>query len=176
MPTQIKIDKVSALKEHFDRAANIFVADYAGLNVERMTKLRKDLRENGIKLLIAKNSLMSIAAREAGYEELADQLKGPMAIAFSENEPSVPAKILYDAFKEYKEINKPEVKSFYIDRKAFEAAAVEQIAKLPSREQLLSMLVSAVESPLTNFVGTIDGILRELVGTVDAVARQKGEG
>ena len=175
MPTQVKIDKVAALKEQFDRATNIFITDYAGLNVEQMTKLRKDLRDNGIKYLIAKNTLMRIAAREAGYEELADMLSGPVAIAFSENEPNVPAKILFDAFKEYKEINKPEVKTFFIDKKLFEAAAVEQIAKLPGREQLLSMLVSAVEGPLTNLVGTLDSILRELVGTVDAVAKQKGD-
>lgn len=175
MPTQAKIDKVTDLKERFEKASNIFVTDYAGLNVEQMTRLRKELRDNGVNYFIAKNTLMRIAAREAGYENLVKYLKGPTAIAFSRTEPNIPAKVLFDAFKEFSEVGKPEVKTFYIDKKVFEASAVERIAKLPGREQLLSQLVTAIESPLTGLVGTLDSILRELVNTVDAVARKKGE-
>ncbi len=176
MPTQTKIDKVAGLKERFSRADNIFVTDYVGLNVEQITRLRKDLRENGIKYIVAKNTLMQIAAREAGYDDVVQHLSGPTAIAFSNADPNVPAKIFYDAGKEFSEIGKPAVKVFYIDRQSFPAADVERIANLPSRAGLLSRLVAAVESPMVGLVGTLEGILRELIGTVEALAKNRGEG
>lgn len=176
MPTQVKIDKVADLKQRFQQASNIFVTDYAGLDVARMTKLRKQLRDKGIKYLIAKNTLMRIAARETGYDGLVQYLEGPIAVAFSDTEPNVPAKILYDACKEFREIGKPEVKSFYIEHQAYGASDIERLASLPGREQLLAQLVSSVEAPLSGLAATLDGILRELVGTVEAMARQKGEG
>jgi len=175
MPTQAKTDIVTGLKARFEESTNIFVTDYAGLNVEQMNKLRKELRDAGIKFVIAKNTLMRIAAHESGYEKLEQHLKGPTALAFSDADPNVPAKILFDTYKEYKDLQKPEVKVFYVDQQEFAGAAAEQLAKLPPREILLSQLVSAVEGPIVNLVGTLDSILREIVGTVDALARKKGE-
>jgi len=176
MPTQVKIDVVSGLKEKFSEADNIYITDYAGLDVAQINKLRKELRENGIKYIVAKNTLMRIAARESGYEDMVQHLVGPTAIAFSNAEPNIPAKILYDAYKEFDKVAKPEVKAFYIDKQPFAAADIERMAKLPTREVLLSQLVSAVEGPIAEFVGTLDGIMRELVGTIDAISREKAEG
>lgn len=175
MPTQVKKDKVVDLQQRLSDAGNIFITDYSGLNVEQITKLRKDLRENGIKYFVAKNTLMRIAATNAGMESMLPFLEGPVAIAVSNAEPNVPAKILYDALKEFKEVQKPEVKVFYIDNQQFGAGDIVRMAKLPSREILLSQLVASVEGPITNLVGTLDGIIRELVGTIDAIAGEKGE-
>lgn len=176
MSTQLKIDKVASLKKRFSEADNIYITDYAGLNVIQITKLRKNLRESGVRLIVAKNTLMRIAAKDAGYDDLDQHLTGPTAIAFSNVDPNVPAKILYDAYKEFDKVKKPEIKVFYIDRQPFAASDAERIAKLPSRENLLSQLVTAVEAPIAELVGTIDGIMRELIGTVDAMARKKAEG
>jgi large subunit ribosomal protein L10 len=173
MPTQTKIDRVAGLKKYFEEADNIFITDFKGLDVDQITRLRKDLRENGVKYIVAKNTLMRIAAKDAGYDDIVGYLSGPSAIAFSNVDPNVPAKILYDALKEFKEVGKPEVKAFCVDRSLFAAADVERIAKLPPREILLSQLVSAVEGPISGLVGTLDAILRELVGTLDAMARER---
>lgn len=173
MPTQIKKDKVVDLQQRLSDAGNIFVTDYAGLNVAQITKLRKDLRESGVKYFVAKNTLMRLAASNAGMEDMLPFLEGPVAIAVSNAEPNVPAKILYDAFKEFKEIKKPEVKVFYIDNQQFGANDISRMAELPTKEVLLSMLVASVEGPITNLVGTLDGIIRELVGTIDAIAGSK---
>lgn len=173
MPTQAKIDLVAELKEEFSKAGNIFITDYAGLNVEQMNKLRKDLRSSGVRLVIAKNTLMRIAAKDAGYDDILPHLNGPTAVAFSNADPNVPAKILFDAYKEFDKVSKPEVKAFFVDRQAFAGADVGRIAELPSREILLSQLVAAVESPIASFVGTLDAIIRELIGTVDAIVRAK---
>ncbi len=175
MPTQAKKDMVADLQERFSGASNIYLTDYAGLDVAQITKLRKDLRDNGIKLIVAKNTLLSLAAKGAGYEGMDEFFNGPTAVAFSDADPNVPAKILYDAYKEYDKIKKPEVKAFYVDNQFFPGVDIEKMAKLPPRDILLSQLVASVEGPIVNFVGTLDGIIRELVGTIDALVEQKGE-
>jgi len=176
MPTQTKIDLVASLTKRFSEADNIYITDYAGLTVEQITKLRKDLRDNGINYVVAKNTLMRIAAKEAGYDDLVQHLVGPTAVAFSKAEANVPAKILYDACKEFDKVGKPEIKVFYVDRQPFAGADAERMAKLPPREILLSQLVAAVESPIAALVGTLDSIIREVIGTIDAVAEKKAKG
>lgn len=174
MPTQIKLDTVADLKTQFSQANSIFITDYSGLSVGQITKLRKSLRESGVKYVVAKNTLMRIAAHEAGYDDLDQYLAGPVAVAFSAAEPNIPAKILYDACKEFDNVKKPAIKVFYINRRNYAAQDAERIAKLPPREILLSQLVATVEGPIANLVGTLDGMIRNLVGTVDAIVRQKG--
>ena len=70
MPTQTKIDLVASLTKRFSEADNIYITDYAGLNVEQITKLRKSLRDSGIGFVVAKNTLMQIAAKGAGYNDM----------------------------------------------------------------------------------------------------------
>lgn len=176
MPTQAKIDLVADLTKRFSEADNIFIADYAGLNVEQITRLRKNLRENGVRLVVAKNTLMKIAAKDAGYDDIDQHLSGPTAIAFSNADANIPAKILFDAYKEFDKVNKPEIKAFYVDRQAFAGADAERMAKLPTREVLLSQLISAIESPIAGLVGTLNAIMRELIGTIDAVAEKRAKG
>lgn len=175
MPTHEKIDLVAELKERFSEADNVFVADYQGLNVEQINKLRKELRENGIRLVVAKNTLIRIAAKDAGYDDILPHLNGPTAVAFSNVDPNVPARILFEACKEFDKVNKPEVRVFCIDRQMFGARDVERLAKLPPRNVLLSQLVTAVEGPISGLVSTLEAIIRELIGTIDAVARSKKE-
>jgi large subunit ribosomal protein L10 len=172
MPTQAKIDVVADLTKRFEEASNFYITNYMGLNVEKVTKLRKDLRDNQIKFVVAKNTLLRKAAKEAGYDNILDYLKGPTAIAFSSVEPNVPAKILYDS---YKESERPEVRAFFIDDFLYPGDEIKRIADLPGRDQLLSLLVAAIEGPIVNLVGTFDGIIREFVGTLDALAREKGK-
>ena len=176
MPTQAKIEQVAELTRRFSEAQSIFITDYAGLTVEQITRLRRNLRSNGVRYVVAKNTLMRIAAKEAGYDDLERYLVGPTAIAFSGSEASVAAKILYDACKEFDKVNKPEIRVFFIDRRPFRATDAERIAKLPSREILLSQLIATIESPIAGLVGTLDAMIRELIGTIDAMAKQKGEG
>ncbi|MEE9441255.1 MAG: 50S ribosomal protein L10 [candidate division Zixibacteria bacterium] len=175
MPTQAKIDKVAALKEQLAEANNIIITDYMGLDVAQMTKMRRDLREQGVTFFISKNTLMRLAAKEAGFDEMIGLLNGPTAIAVSNTDPNIPTKILFDAKREFDNVKKPEIRALFIDKQLYDGQAAERIAKLPSREILLSQLISAIEGPISEFVGTIDGIMRELVGTIDALARKKGE-
>ena len=170
MPKPEKIEAVAEMKKLFESAGSFFVTDYKGLNVADMTDLRKNLRENNIKYLIAKNTLLKLAVKDAGIDSLDEHLIGPTAVAFTSDDPALAAKILNDSFKA-KEL--PRMKVFMVDDQVFEGAEIKRLADLPPRDILLSQLVAAVESPLTSIVGSLDGFFRDLVGSVDALAEKR---
>jgi large subunit ribosomal protein L10 len=166
MPKPEKIDAVSNIKGHLERAKSVFITDYSGLNVADLTVLRKNLRENSVKYFVAKNTLMKIAAKDAGYENITEYLNGPTALAIAEEDPAVPAKILYDS---YKDKEKPVIKAFVMDNQLFTGSEISRLANLPSRDVLLSQLVIAVESPISSLINTVDAVMRELVSTIEAM-------
>ncbi|RKX24481.1 MAG: 50S ribosomal protein L10 [Candidatus Zixiibacteriota bacterium] len=170
MLRQEKTENVANIKKLFEEAEAYFITDYQGLNVADITVLRKNLRENKVKFLVAKNTLFRLAAKEAGQKELDEYFLGPTAVAFSSDDPSVAAKILYDS---YKERELPRFKAFVVEDQIHGPDQIKALAELPPRDVLLSQLVSAVEAPLTELVGSIDGFFRELVGSIDALADKK---
>jgi large subunit ribosomal protein L10 len=171
MPKPAKIEKVAELKKLFEDSSSYFVTDYQGLNVADVTMLRSSLRKGNVTYVVAKNTLLKIAAREAGVTDgIQASLEGPTAVAFCSADPSVPAKILHDSFKE-REL--PRIKVFVVDDRVHAGDNIKRLADLPSREVLLSQLVAAVESPLTAVIGTLDAIMRDVVGTIDALARKR---
>ncbi|UCE25677.1 MAG: 50S ribosomal protein L10 [Candidatus Zixiibacteriota bacterium] len=174
MPKPDKIEAVAEMKKLFEAAGSFFVTDYQGLNVADMTVLRKNLRQNNVKYLIAKNTLLKLAAREAGVSDIDEHFIGPTAVAFSSDDPAMAAKILNDSFKA-REL--PRMKVFVVDNQVYEGAEIKRLADLPPRDILLSQLVAAVESPFSSLVGSLDGFFRELVGTIEALAdKKKSEG
>lgn len=169
MPNPEKVKKVAELTELFKGSPTLAVTDYMGLTVAEMTELRRDLREADITYLVAKNTLLKLAAKEAGQERINDYLEGPTAIAFAAADPGKMAKLIYDYGKKYE---KPAIKALVIDDVLYEAADAERIAKLPGREELLARVVGVVTAPLQNFIGTLDGIVRELIGTIEAMKKK----
>jgi large subunit ribosomal protein L10 len=170
MPKPEKIETVAELKDVFASSPSYFVTDYQGLNVADISMLRKNLRENNVRFVVAKNTLFRIAAREAGMPVLDQHFKGPTAVAFAAKDASVAAKILHDSFKE-KQL--PRIKAFVFDQQVHGPEEVQALAELPSRDVLLSMIVQAVEAPLTQLVSAVEAVMIELVRSVDAVAEQK---
>jgi large subunit ribosomal protein L10 len=170
MPKPEKIESVSEVKKFLQDSKSVFVTDYTGLNVADITLLRKNLRDNSVKYLVAKNTLIKIAAQETGFESIMDQLTGQTALAFGFDDPSIPARILYNTFKEKQ---RPVIKIFMVDKKLFAGADIVRLAELPTRNVLLAQVVAAVESPLSSLIMSIDGVFQELVGTLDALAKAK---
>jgi large subunit ribosomal protein L10 len=170
MPKPEKIESVSEVKKFLQDSKSVFVTDYTGLNVADITLLRKNLRDNSVKYLVAKNTLIKIAAQETGFESIMDQLTGQTALAFGFDDPSIPARILYNTFKEKQ---RPVIKIFMVDKKLFAGADIVRLAELPTRDVLLAQVVAAVESPLSSLIMSIDGVFQELVGTLDALAKAK---
>ncbi|GAE31476.1 50S ribosomal protein L10 [Alkalihalobacillus hemicellulosilyticus] len=124
------------------------VVDYRGLNVAEVTELRKQLREAGVEFKVYKNTLARRATAEAGLTELDEQLVGPTAIAFSEEDVIAPAKVLNNFAKEHEAL---EIKAGVLEGKVVSVAEVKALAELPSREGLLSMLANVLQAPVRNF-------------------------
>nr|MBN2276359.1 50S ribosomal protein L10 [candidate division Zixibacteria bacterium] len=171
MPKPEKIAKVNDIKRHLEESNSIFVTDYTGLNVADITVLRKNLRENSVTYLVAKNTLLKIAAQETGFDGIVSHLTGQTAIAFTKADPVIPAKILYDSFKDKE---KPVIRTFVLDKEIYPGTDIVRLAELPSREILLSQIIAAVEAPISSTIMSIDAVFQELMATVEALAQAKG--
>ncbi len=172
MANQQKVDQVAALTEKFRHAASIAVTDYSGLTVEKATLLRKELRQKSVGYLVAKNTLLKIAAHEAGYNEIDSYLTGPTAIAFGTEDPGPMAKVLFDFGKTNE---KPKIKAIFVEGRHYSGVEAERIAKLPGREQLIAMVVGNITAPLQNFVATLNAVTRDFIGTVEALKEKQSK-
>ncbi len=140
--------QVQEITEKFQNASSIVVVDYRGLNVAQVTELRKQLREAGVEFKVYKNTLTRRAAEAAGLEGINDVLVGPNAIAFSNEDVVAPAKIINEFAKKNEAL---EIKAGIIEGTISSVEDVKALAELPSREGLLSMLLSVLQAPVRNF-------------------------
>ena len=144
---QAKQDQVDLLSEKMKNAASFVVVNYRGLNVAEATDLRKQLRDSDVEMHVVKNTIIRRAAEAAGVEGLEDVFVGPTAIAFSEEEVVAPAKIMVEFAEEAPAL---EVKGGYMEGEVVSIETIEAVAKLPSRDGLLSMLLSVLQAPIRN--------------------------
>lgn len=163
---------VESIREKFEKATASVLTDYRGLNVQEITELRRRFTDAGVEYRVLKNTLTRLAADKAEIEGLDPYLEGPLAIAFGYEDPVAPAKVIASFVKEYKKL---EVKAGILDGRVIDAAAVKALADLPGKEQLLAMVLRAVQGPLYGLVNVLQGNLRNLVYAVDAVRRLKEE-
>lgn len=167
---------VSETVEKFENSVSTIIVNTRGLTVGEDTKLRKDLREAGVEFHVIKNSMLRRAADELGYEGLEDVFKGPTAVAFSSEDVSAPAKILRDAAKENDQI---EIKGGIVEGNTIDLEQIDAIAELPSRDDLLSMVASAVKAPIRKTAQTFNALaqnpLRDAMLTIKALAEKKDE-
>ena len=170
MPNAQKVESVASIKELFEKNTAFFVTDYHGLNVSDLPALRRNLRKKNVTFLVAKNTLIKVAANQAGVTGLDEHLLGPTAVAFAKDDAPAAAKILHDSFKS---IEKPRMKVFVVDNNVFQGKEIKKLADLPSKDVLLSMIASAVEAPMVGVVSAINALFQELLGTVEALAEKK---
>ena len=145
---ELKQPIVEEISAHIKDAQSVVLVDYRGLTVEQDTQLRKQLREAGVTYKVYKNTMMNFAFKGTDFEALAPYLEGPSAVAISTTDATAPARILC---KFAKEAPKLEVKGGVVEGIAYDANGIGEIAKIPSREELLSKLLGSIQSPITNF-------------------------
>ena len=165
-----KVDAVSALKQTFSESNDFIFADYRGLSVQQITELRKQLREKGASFKVIKNRYAKIALNELEYPDVAELLVGPTAVTLTETDSGSVAKVLFDFGRE----SPVTVKGAIIDGNVFDSAQVEAYSKLPTRDELISMLMSAMNGPVTNLMYALQAVPQKLVRTLQAVADKKG--
>lgn len=167
-----KEESVAQMKERLQECSIAIASQYQGITVEQVTRLRSQMRAQNIHFKVYKNTLATRALKELNLEAAAQFMDGPTIWAFSKD-PVAPAKIL----KEFaKEVDKVKVNGGILDGKPVDAAMLEKLADLPSREQLLGQLVGVLAAPLQNFVGVMAAVPRNFVNVVDAIKRQKEGG
>src|SRR3954453_22118284 len=159
---------VTELTDKIKGAKALYYTDFTGLNVKRMTELRRRLKKAGVEYVVIKNTLALRAVNESGL--VGDTLKGPTGLVVA-RDPVSAAKVLTDFAKEFED--KPAVKGGLLSGKKIDNAQVKRLASLPSREQMLADLGAGMQSPMAAFVGALNGLLYLFVGAVDALKSQR---
>ena len=148
-----KQSDIAELKEKFEKSKLVILTDYRGINVEDITKIRADLRKANCEYKVAKNTTLKFAAKEANLEGITDLLEGPTAITFSYEDYVEPAKVLYNYAKD-SEFYK--IKGGVMDGKVISVDEVLKLAKLPSREMLLTQLATVLLANIRNLAVVLD--------------------
>ncbi len=156
---QAKAAQVEEVTSKIQAAQSLVVFDYRGLNAEEVTNLRSDMRKAGVEYVVLKNGIVERAAKAAGIEEsFCELLKGPSAFAFGVEDAVAPAKVLKDAIKKYK---KCEIKGGLINGVVTDAAGMNTLADLPSREVLLARMLGSMLSPVSGLAIVLDQIAKK---------------
>jgi large subunit ribosomal protein L10 len=172
MPNAEKIKKVEELNGVFLKAKSAVLANYQGIEAPEMTQLRKHMRSRAIDFRVIKNTLARQAAKNTPFEMLNEELNGPVSLVLSFEDSVAPAKALADYAKSGDK-KTPKVICGVVEGKKVSSEEVKALADLPSKEVLISQMLSAMNGPTTNFVGALSGLLRKLVGTLDAIKEKK---
>ena len=161
---------VEDLREKFSKSKVVIVTDYKGLNVETMTELRRKLRESQVDYHVVKNTMLIRAAEATNVDAIKNHFKGPSAIALSFDDPVAPAKILTEFAKKN---DKLEIKAGIMEDKVLDLASIKALAALPSREALLSQLLSVMVGVPTGFVRVLNGVPQQFMNVLQAINDQK---
>lgn len=171
MPTPQKEAIVQEMTEKFSSANSIILADFSGVDVNTINQLRKNFREANVEYRVVKNTLAKLSLEKAGIEGFSEMLTGVNGYAISFDDPTTPIKVLEKMKKDL--AGKFPVKSAYFEGQVIPQEKVADLAKLPSKTELLSMLVGMLQSPMTKFAATIQAPLQNLSGALKALADKK---
>ena len=149
---------VESLAKQLKGSPNVYVTDFQGLNVARMTELRRRLRAAGARYVVVKNTLAQRALEANGLPTLPEAFKGQVGLVLAGADPLPAAKVVGEFAKEFQ---KPTVKSGLLDGKTVEPAYVKRLGEIPSREALLGMFAGALNSILYQVVGALEALRTE---------------
>lgn len=161
---------VAEVNETATSAMSLVIADARGVSVSGMTALRKDARESQVTLRVVRNTLAKRALEGTDYECVNDALVGPSLFGFSMEDPGAAARLFKDFAKDNASF---EVKALAVSGQMLGAEQLDVLAKLPTRDQALSMLMSVMQAPVTKLVQTMNEVPGKLVRTLAAVRDQK---
>ncbi len=162
---------IASVKEKVERAQGMYFADFTGVTVEQVTELRREFRKLNIDYQVVKNTLARKALESVtGYDKVYDALAGHTAIAFAYDDPVAPAKII----KKFRDKhNKLTVKACVIERQVYAGAQLDEIARMPSRPEIIAGILGTLQSPASGIVGAINAVVRDLVSVIDAIEKKK---
>ena len=172
MPTPQKAQILQDTSERLQGVRGVYLADFSGMDVEKLSLLRKKCREQQVQFRVIKNTLLKRAFHERGITALDPYLEGPTGLVFSPVSEVSPAKILADFAKENE---KPRIKAAVVDGRLYDDKAITTLATLPSYEVMLSQVLSTLIAPMTTFLAAIDATLRLPATMADVLERERSK-
>ena len=173
MPTPQKEQILKDTSERIQDVRGIYLADFSGMSVEKLSLLRKRCRDQQVQFHVIKNTLLKRAFNERGITDLDRFLEGPTGLVFSPVNEMSPAKILADFAREHE---RPRIKAAVVDGRLFDDKAIATLATLPSREVLLSQVLATLIAPMTTFLAAIQATLVLPAVMADVLEREKSKG
>ncbi len=161
---------INDLETKIEKQKSMVFMDFTGVKVKELAKLREKLKEQDSELKVAKKSLMEIALKNKHIDLDTKKLEGEVAMVMGYKDEIAPSKMVYQFSKENQKVK---ILGGFLENKFYEVAEIIRLAELPSKEQLLSMLVGTMSAPATNFVGVLQGNLRKLVFALSAIKDKK---
>ena len=161
-----KIEAVATLERDLAKSQNAILFGFAGLKVTEVTELRRQVRATKSKYLVVKNTLARRAAEAAGFPQLQDEIKGPVAIAFGYDDLGIPSRLINEWVRATR--LKLEVVGGLVEGRVFSPNEIKQLADLPSRETLIAQLMGTLQSPVAQLLGIMQTPLQQLMGTLNA--------
>ncbi|HXX40054.1 MAG TPA: 50S ribosomal protein L10 [bacterium] len=169
-PRPEKVAEVQGLEQQLRGSAVVILTDYRGLTVSEIGSLRSKLREAALEYRVAKNTLLSRAAEQAGLTGLAPYLVGPTAVVFGRDDPGAPARILQEFIRQYRKL---EIKGGVVEGQAVGPDGVQALATLPTKRELIAKLLGTMQMPLRSLLTVLTGPPRGLVTALDAIRKQR---
>ena len=174
MPSESRIQQVALLREKLQEAEAVFVCEYRGLTVAKITALRAAIRNAGGEMTVAKNTLMEISMREESIPVPDEFMTGPNAFTVARTDPAAVAKVIRDFSKE-KGNDALVIKGVVLGQHILGADQVRALADLPSRDVLLGQLAGTMIAPVRGLVTVLSGTTRGLVTCLSRISEQKEE-
>ncbi len=165
-----KIAAVEYIAKALEDARSVVLSDFTGLDVEKISELRRICRENNIEFRVVKNTLAKLGVKDTNAAELGQYFDGPTALAISRESENQGAKILAKFAEEHEA---PKLKAAYVDGNVIDATAALALSKLPPRDELLSQVLAGIMSPASGLVSVMQGPLRSLVGVLNQIKDKK---
>ncbi len=166
-----KSDIISEVKEMIQNSSAVYLTDYTGIKVADISAIRNNFRKEGVKYKVFKNTLFERAINETGkYEKLADHLVGMTGYAFASDNPIAPAKIIKKYFDDN---NKLALKACYIENQFYPGTKLDEIASLPTKNEIIAGILGSINAPASGIVGAINAVMRDLVSVIDEISKKK---
>ena len=173
MPNNKNTNTVETLKQKLSEAKSVVLTDYLGLSAGEAAELRQTIKDSEGEMMVTKNTLLKVAAKEQKIEGLEEDLEGPTAVIFGFSDPIATIKAVFEFAKD-KEF--PKIKSAIIEGVYNTKEQVEKIKDIPSREQLIAQFIGSLKSPLSGFANVTGGVQRKFVYAIKAIADKNTEG
>jgi large subunit ribosomal protein L10 len=166
-----KSEIISEVKELLEESSAVYLTDYSGINVEDISDLRNQFRDQGVRYRVFKNNLFKRALDESGkFEKLAGHLTGMTGYLFTSTNPVAPAKVIKKYFDDKEKFS---LKACYVEGEYFDGSQLKALATLPSKDELIAGIMGSLDSPVSGIVGVINAVMRDLANIVDQISQRQ---